>query len=136
MFIVAGLDACPGVRSVLCLHETVCTGAADGFGRMNRRPACTLLHLGPGLANGIANLHNARRARSPVINLVGDMATWHSASHDAPLCMDVSAIAATVGCVITCGPEPEQVGRHVARAIAATTVPASSLASRVGAYAM
>ncbi|KAG2438886.1 hypothetical protein HYH02_010683 [Chlamydomonas schloesseri] len=70
MWMVAALDAVwPAVRPVLCLHETVATGAADGYARLSRRPALTLLHLGPGLANGLANLHNARRARSPVVNL-------------------------------------------------------------------
>ena len=86
MQLVAALDAVPGVRAVLGLFEGVCTGAADGYARMTRRPALTLLHLGPGFANGIANLHNARRARSPVVNLIGDHATWHLDA-DAPLTM-------------------------------------------------
>ena len=84
MHLVAALDTVPGMRPVLGLFEGVVTGAADGYGRMLRRPALTLLHLGPGFANGIANLHNARRASSPVVNLVGDHATWH-ADADAPL---------------------------------------------------
>jgi acetolactate synthase-1/2/3 large subunit len=77
MQLVAALDAVPGMRAVLGLFEGVCTGAADGYARMTGRPALTLLHLGPGFANGIANLHNARRAHSPVVNLIGDHATWH-----------------------------------------------------------
>lgn len=94
MPLVAALDRHPAMRPVLALHENVCTGAADGFARMAGRPALTLLHLGPGLANGAANLHNARRAVSPVINLVGDHATWHR-SADAPLAMDIEGLART-----------------------------------------
>src|SRR5262245_18471166 len=93
--LVAALDRVPEVRAVLGLFEGVCTGAADGYGRMAGRPALTLLHLGPGLANGAANLHNARRARTPVVNLVGDQATWHR-SVDAPLTTDIAALAGTV----------------------------------------
>eukprot|EP00659_Diplonema_papillatum_P018760 gene18760-28965_t len=77
MTVVAALDSVPGIRPVLALHENVVTGAADGYGRMKGTPAATLLHLGVGLANGIANLHNARRAGTPVLNIVGEMATWH-----------------------------------------------------------
>ena len=72
MDLVAALDKTPEIRSVLCLFEGVATGAADGYGRIAGKPALTLLHLGPGFANGIANLHNARRAGSPVVNLIGD----------------------------------------------------------------
>jgi acetolactate synthase-1/2/3 large subunit len=96
MPIVAALDAVPGMRAVLCLFEGVCTGAADGWGRMTGRPAATLLHLGPGFANGIANLHNARRARTPVVNWVGDHPTRHLA-FDAPLTSDIAALTGTVG---------------------------------------
>ena len=70
MHLVAALDGAPGMRAVLGLFEGVCTGAADGYGRMTGRPAATLLHLGPGLGNGLANLHNARRARTPMVNVV------------------------------------------------------------------
>lgn len=90
--LVQALDSVPGIRSVLGLFEGVCTGAADGFGRMAGRPALTLLHLGPGLANGLANLHNARRARTPVVNVVGDQATWHR-HYDAPLTSDILSLA-------------------------------------------
>ena len=75
MHFVAALDSVPGIRCVLCLFEGGATGAADGYGRMAEKPAATLLHLGPGLGNGIANIHNARRARSPMVNIVGDHAT-------------------------------------------------------------
>src|SRR3954454_9953738 len=84
MHFVAGLDSAPQMRAVLCLFEGVATGAADGYARIAGRPAATLLHLGPGMANGLANLHNARRAHSPVVNIVGDHATYHQ-KLDAPL---------------------------------------------------
>ena len=75
--LVAALDQVRGIRAVLGLFEGVCTGAADGYARMTGRPALTLLHHGPGFANGIANLHNAQRARVPVVSLIGEHATWH-----------------------------------------------------------
>src|SRR5687768_18533151 len=78
MHFVAALDEVPQMRAVLTLFEGVATGAADGYGRMAGRPAATLLHLGPGLANGLANLHNARRAGTPVVAVVGDHATTHT----------------------------------------------------------
>jgi len=93
--LVRALERTPAIRCVLGLQENVCTGAADGWGRMTGRPAATLLHLGPGLANGIANLHNARRARTPVINVVGDHASWHLA-YDAPLTSDIESLARPV----------------------------------------
>src|SRR5512138_3634893 len=96
MPIVVALDKVPGMRAVLGLFEGVCTGAADGWARMTGRPAATLLHLGPGFANGIANLHNARRARSPVINWIGDHATYH-ARFDAPLTSDIETLTRNVG---------------------------------------
>ena len=95
MPIVAALDAVEGLRPILGLFEGVCTGAADGYGRMAEKPAMTLLHLGPGFANGIANLHNARRARSPIVNLIGDQATWHVVA-DAPLTSDIVSLARPV----------------------------------------
>jgi acetolactate synthase-1/2/3 large subunit len=95
MPIVTALDRIPGIRAVLGLFEGVCTGAADGYGRMAGKPAMTLLHLGPGFANGIANLHNARRAHTPVLNIVGDHATWHRGA-DAPLTMDIETLVGTV----------------------------------------
>jgi len=95
MPIVGALDQVDGMRAVLGLFEGVCTGAADGYGRMSRRPATTLLHLGPGLANGLANLHNARRARTPILNIVGDHASWHL-KYDAPLTSDIESLACPV----------------------------------------
>ena len=90
--IVAALDSIPEMRCVLGLFEGVATGAADGYARMRGKAACTLLHLGPGLGNGLANLHNARRAEVPLINLVGQHATYHM-HYDTPLTSDIEAIA-------------------------------------------
>lgn len=95
MHFVAALDKVEGMRSVLGLFEGAVTGMADGYGRMAGKPAATLLHLGPGLANGLANLHNARRAATPIVNVVGDHATHH-AQYDAPLSSDVVGFARPV----------------------------------------
>lgn len=93
--LVAAFDVIPEIHPVLALFEGVCTGAADGYGRLKEKPAMALLHLGPGLANGIANLHNARRAHSPLINIIGQHTSWHIAA-DAPLTMDIESLAKTV----------------------------------------
>lgn len=95
MPLVAAMDKEPGFRPVLSMFEGVCTGAADGYGRIAGRPALTLTHLGPGFANGIANLHNARRANTPIVNLVGDHASWH-VNYDPPLASDIESLARTV----------------------------------------
>ena len=95
MHLVQAMDAEPAFRGVLCLFEGVCTGAADGYARIAGKPAVTLLHLGPGLGNGIANLHNARRAASPIINLVGNHTRDHEAL-DAPLTSDIVTLAQNV----------------------------------------
>jgi acetolactate synthase-1/2/3 large subunit len=95
MHFVAALDRVEGMRVVLGLFEGAVTGMADGYGRMAEKPAATLLHLGPGLANGLANLHNARRAATPIVNIVGDHATYH-AQYDAPLASDVHGFARPV----------------------------------------
>lgn len=92
MSLVQAIDQNVQMRPVLCLFEGVCTGAADGFARAAGRPASTLLHLGPGLANGIANLHNARRAATPLLNLIGDHATYHK-PFDTPLTSDIETLA-------------------------------------------
>jgi acetolactate synthase-1/2/3 large subunit len=91
MHVIAAVDQVRGIRTVLGLFEGVCTGAADGYARMAGKPAATLLHLGPGLGNGIANLHNARRANSPLINIVGDHTTYHI-KHDPPLATDIESL--------------------------------------------
>lgn len=95
MHFLSALGEVPSMRPVLALHENVATGAADGFARIAGRPAATLLHLGPGLANGLSNLHNAARALSPVVNVVGDHATGHRRL-DAPLTSDILSLARTV----------------------------------------
>ena len=95
MHFLAALDRTNTLRCVLGLHENIVTGAADGYARMAQKPAATLLHLGPGLANGIANLHNASRANSPIINIVGEHATDHI-QNDPPLASDIEGLARTV----------------------------------------
>ncbi|MYN14430.1 acetolactate synthase large subunit [Pusillimonas sp. TS35] len=92
---VRAAQAHPEMRCIVGLQENVCTGAADGYGRMRGKPAATLLHLGPGFANGIANLHNARRARTPIVNLIGDHTSWHL-PYDAPLSSDIESLAKPV----------------------------------------
>ena len=92
MHFVAALDRTRRMRCVLALFEGVVSGAADGYGRMAGKPACTLLHLAPGFGNAAANLHNARKARTPIVNIVGDHATHHAAL-DAPLAADVEGAA-------------------------------------------
>src|SRR4029079_9198225 len=99
MPLVCGLDSVPGIRAVLGLFEGVCTGAADGYARMTGKPALTLLHLGPGLANGIAYLHDARRAFVPVLNIVGDHPVWHR-QNDPALASDIEAMARTVSVAV------------------------------------
>src|SRR5688500_13486867 len=118
MHFVAALDDVPDMRAVLTLFEGVATGAADGYARMAGRPAATLLHLGPGLANGLANLHNARRGGAPLVNVVGD----HSRSHkrlDAPLESDIDALAATVSGWVRRSLIPADVAADAADAVAA-----------------
>ncbi len=118
MHFVSALDAVPAMRGVLALFEGVATGAADGYARMAGRPAAVLLHLGPGLANGLANLHNARRARTPVVVIVGAHATGH-VRYDAPLQSDIEALARTVsGWVRTCG-TTRDLAQDAMRAVAA-----------------
>ena len=95
MHFVAALDRRPEMRCILGLFEGVVTAAADGYGRMAEKPAATLLHTGPGLANGLANLHNARRARTPIVNVVGDHASYHL-PFDAPLTTDIESFARPV----------------------------------------
>ena len=103
--LVAALDVVGGIRPVLCLFEGVCTGAADGYARMLDKPAMVLLHLGVGLANGTSNLHNARRAHTPIVVVVGEHATWHRPL-DPPLAMNIESIASTTsGRPRTCSPD-------------------------------
>lgn len=123
MHFVAALDRVPGLRCVLGLAETVVTGCADGYGRMTGKPAATLLHCGPGLANGIANLHNAKRANSPIVNIVGDQATYHR-PYDAPLTADTEGLArAASHWVRTCTKAEEVPAAGAAAVQAARTSP-------------
>ncbi len=119
MHFVAALDTVPQMRGVLCLFEGVVTGAADGYARIAGKPAATLLHLGPGLGNGLANLHNARRAHVPVVNVIGDHATYHK-KYDAPLESDIEPLADwTHGWTRRTGAGAD-VGRDAAEAVAAS----------------
>jgi acetolactate synthase-1/2/3 large subunit len=118
MHFVAALDGVPEMRAVLTLFEGVATGAADGYARMAQRPAATLLHLGPGLGNGLANLHNARRAGTGVVNVVGDHATTH-AKYDAPLQSDIAAIAGAVSGWVRESTHTAGIGADAAAAVAA-----------------
>jgi acetolactate synthase-1/2/3 large subunit len=129
MHFVAALDTVPEMRAVLGLFEGVVTGAADGYARMADRPAATLLHLGPGLGNGLANLHNARRARTPVVNIVGDHATYHK-QYDAPLESDIDAVAATLGWVRR-STRADEVGRDAADTVAAAFGPPGQVATLI-----
>jgi acetolactate synthase-1/2/3 large subunit len=123
MHVVATLDAVPEFRAVLTLFEGVATGAADGYARMADRPAATLLHLGPGLGNGLANLHNARKARVPLVNIVGDHATYH-ARMNAPLQSDITTVARNVSDWVRTTSKTGEVGRDAAEAVvAACTAP-------------
>ena len=115
--IVTAFDSISGIKVFLGLFEGVCTGAADGYGRMLDKPAMALLHLGPGLANGIANLHNARRAQSPVLNVVGEHATWHRAA-DPPLAMDIEGLARTVSGWYRTSKSVQDIAGDVAEAVA------------------
>jgi acetolactate synthase-1/2/3 large subunit len=116
MHFVAALDQIPGMRCVLGLQENVVTGMADGYYRIAGKPACTLLHCGPGLANGMANLHNARRAGSGIVNIVGDQATYHR-PYDAPLTADTDAMARTVSNWVRTSGRASEVGKDLAAAI-------------------
>src|ERR1700681_2653172 len=116
MHIVAALDRTTEMRCVLGLFEGVVTGAADGYARMTGKPACTLLHLGPGLGNGLANLHNARRAEVPLINLVGQHATSHL-HYDTPLASDIEAIAQPYSKWLRTSLSSSEVGRDAVEAI-------------------
>jgi acetolactate synthase-1/2/3 large subunit len=123
MHFVAALDRIPGMHCVLCLDEGVVTGAADAYYRMTGKPAATLLHCGPGLANGLANLHNAMRARSGIVNIPGDQATYHRPL-DAPLTADTAGWARPVSAFVRSATTAENVGAYAVAAIeAARTYP-------------
>ena len=130
MHFVAALDKFKEMRCVLGLAETVVTGCADGYARMAGRPAATLLHCGPGLANGMANLHNARRAHSPIVNIVGDHATYHR-GFDTPLTSDIEGMARTVSGWVRTTMSAADVGRDTALAIQAARAAPGQVATLV-----
>ncbi|MEI9996329.1 MAG: acetolactate synthase large subunit [Rhizomicrobium sp.] len=130
MHFVAALDRVDGMRAILGLFEGAVTGMADGYGRMAEKPACTLLHLGPGLANGLANLHNARRAATPIVNVVGDHATYH-AQYDAPLTSDIAGFARPVSAWVHSSPSALTVAADGARAVRAALEPPGQVATLI-----
>ncbi len=128
--LLQALDAVPGIRSVLGLFEGVCTGAADGYARMTDRPPLTLLHHGPGFANGIANLHNARRACSPIVNLIGQHTTWHIPA-DSPLTSDIAGLARPASAWVETAQTSMELPAACSRAIAAALSPPGQIASLI-----
>jgi acetolactate synthase I/II/III large subunit len=130
MHFVAALDRVEGMRCVLGLFEGVVTGAADGYARMADKPAATLLHLGPGLANGLANLHNANRASTPIVNIVGDHATYHR-RYDAPLTSDIESMARSTCSWVRTSPDASVVARDGADAIAAALTPPGNVTALI-----
>jgi acetolactate synthase I/II/III large subunit len=130
MHFVATLDAVPEMRGVLALFEGVATGAADGYARMRDSPAAVLLHLGPGLGNGLANLHNARRSHAPVVTIVGDHATYHK-KFDAPLESDIDTVARNVSTWIRRSVHAEAAGSDAAAAVAAACGPPGQIATLI-----
>eukprot|EP00854_Cymbomonas_tetramitiformis_P003737 gene3737-4676_t len=119
MCLVASFDKVKGFKCVLGLHENVVTGAADGYARMTNKAAMTLLHLGVGLTNGMANLHNAKRALSPMINVIGEMATWHI-DMDPLLGMDIEGVASAVSGLVKSTKSSSRLVQDVAEAVAHT----------------
>jgi acetolactate synthase-1/2/3 large subunit len=130
MHFVSALDRAGQLRGILCLFEGVCSGAADGYARMTREPAATLLHLGPGLANGLANFHNARKARSPIVSIVGEHSRQHL-EHDAPLSADIAAFARTVSSDVCVARSAEELPRAAAATVAAACRPPGHVATLI-----
>jgi acetolactate synthase-1/2/3 large subunit len=130
MHMVAALDRIEGMRSVLCLFEGVATGAADGYARMAGKPACTLLHLGPGAGNGLANLHNAQRGQAPVVNIVGDHARHHL-ELDAPLTSDVEGVCRPMSRWVGTVREPSDVSAMAVEAVRQAYGPSRGVASLI-----
>ena len=130
MHFVAALDSVPEMRAILALFEGVATGAADGYARMTDSPAATLLHLGPGLGNGLANLHNARRAKVPVVNIVGDHATYHM-QYDAQLQSDIETAARNVSSWVRTSESTAQLANDAAEAVAAAIGPPGQVATLI-----
>src|SRR5262245_42064696 len=130
MHFVSALDRVAGLRCVLGLAETAVAGFADGYARMAGKPAATLFHCGPGLGNAIANLHNAKRAFAPIVNIVGDHAPYHR-PHDAPLTSDTEGLARAVSSWVRTSKTAKEVGRDAADAIAAARTPPGGTATLI-----
>src|SRR5436190_2262593 len=130
MHFVAALDSAPEMRPVLALFEGVATGAADGYARMADAPAATLLHLGPGLGNGLANLHNARRAKVPIVNVVGDHATYHK-QYDAQLQSDIETVARNVSTWVRTSQSTHELSGDAVQAAAAAVGPPAQVATLI-----
>lgn len=130
MHFVAALDKVPQMRGVLCLFEGVASGAADGYGRVSGKPASTLLHLGPGMGNGLANFHNARRAKTPIINVVGDHATYHI-QYDAPLTSDIAAVARSFSKLVATLQQANQISALVGTAYKEATSPEKGISTLI-----
>lgn len=130
MHFVAALDRVEGMRCVLGLFEGIVTGAADGYFRMTGTPASTLLHLGPGLANGLANLHNAKKANSGIVNIIGQHATYHI-GYNAPLTSDIEGLARPMSGWVKTSPDARSVARDGAEAIAAAKGQPPQIASLI-----
>src|SRR5436190_2858114 len=130
MHFVAALDNVPEMRAVLALFEGVATGAADGHARMTGVPSATLLHLGPGLGNGLANLHNARRAKVPLVNIVGDHATYHT-RYDAQLQSDIETVARNVSSWVRTSQSTAELAGDAAEAIATAAGPPGQVATLI-----
>ena len=130
MHFVAALDSVPEVKAVLALFEGVATGAADGYARVAGRPAATLLHLGPGMGNGWANLHNAKRGHVPVVNIVGDHATYHR-KYDAPLTSDIFGLAHAVSGWVRSSETADVLPDDAADAVAAASGPPGQVATLI-----
>ena len=128
MHFVAALDQIRGIKCVLGLQENVVTGMADGYFRIAEKPASTLLHCGPGLANGLGNLHNTRRARSGVVNIVGDQATFHR-PYDAPLTADTESLSRSVSSWVRTSLSAADVGRDAAQAVQVAASPPGQVAT-------
>ena len=130
MHFVAALDSVPEMRPILALFEGVVTGAADGYARMADRPGSTLLHLGPGLCNGLANVHNAKKGRVPMVNIVGDQATYHK-QYDTPLTGDIEALARPLSHWVRTCADATDVARDAAEAVASALTPPGQISTLI-----
>jgi acetolactate synthase-1/2/3 large subunit len=130
MHFVAALDSAPELRAVLALFEGVATGAADGYARMADRPGATLLHLGPGLGNGLANLHNARKGKVPIVNIVGDHATHHT-KYDVQLQSDIETVARNVSSWVRTSRSTQELPTDAVEAVAASIGPPGNVATLI-----